>query len=450
MNRFKFTKTALHALPLPEAGKRATVYDTESPKLAVRVTAAGSKTFWVIRRTGSTMAWLKLGNFPEMTVEQARSEAHKILGEFASGANPAAVKRAVRGEPSFFEVFERFIAEKKKRNGSHLSERTKRDYQDVLRLYLESIKSKKLSQITRAEIKGIHARVSKKSATQADRCIILVSSLFNFAADLELFTGTNPAARIQKNLPPERDRFALPAELPYLYEAIAESSLSDYFLLSLLTGARRSNVQAMAWRDIDLQAGVWRLDLTKNGTPQNVTLSPEAVAVLSERKNQVNGSPFVFPSTGRTGHLVEPKKAWATLLKRASTRRALDMIQDAGKMSEAEREQAEQLLSHSPATAAKRYTLLAESLNIDPTTYDMTDLRIHDLRRTLGSWQAKTGASMAIIGKSLNHKTQQATAIYARLDLDPVRQSVNTATQAMLEAAGIRQSADVVPINRNQ
>lgn len=36
----------------------------------------------------------------------------------------------------------------------------------------------------------------------------------------------------------------------------------------------------------------------------------------------------------------------------------------------------------------------------------MTDLRIHDLRRTLGSWQAKTGASMAaIIGKSLNHKS---------------------------------------------
>ena len=68
MKRFKFTKTALQALPLPEAGKRATVYDTESPKLALRVTAAGAKTFWVIRRTGSQMAWVKLGSFPEVTV----------------------------------------------------------------------------------------------------------------------------------------------------------------------------------------------------------------------------------------------------------------------------------------------------------------------------------------------------------------------------------------------
>jgi integrase len=72
------------------------------------------------------------------------------------------------------------------------------------------------------------------------------------------------------------------------------------------------------------------------------------------------------------------------------------------------------------------------------------DLRIHDLRRTLGSWQAKQGASLAIIGKSLNHKSQQATAIYARLDLDPVRTSVNNATAAMLQAGGIKQAAELV------
>lgn len=74
------------------------------------------------------------------------------------------------------------------------------------------------------------------------------------------------------------------------------------------------------------------------------------------------------------------------------------------------------------------------------------DLRIHDLRRTLGSRQAKTGASMAIIGKSLNHKSHQATAIYARLDLDPVRASVEKATSAMLEAAGLRPAVAGTPV----
>ena len=71
---------------------------------------------------------------------------------------------------------------------------------------------------------------------------------------------------------------------------------------------------------------------------------------------------------------------------------------------------------------------------------------LHELRRTLGSWQARTGASLAFIGKSLNHKSQQAKAIYARLDFDPVRASVNPATAAMLEAGGMKEAAEVVQL----
>ena len=61
------------------------------------------------------------------------------------------------------------------------------------------------------------------------------------------------------------------------------------------------------------------------------------------------------------------------------------------------------------------------------------DLRLHDLRRTLGSWQAATGANTYMIGHSLGHKSPQSTAVYARLNLDPVRNSVEKATQAMLQ-----------------
>ena len=76
----------------------------------------------------------------------------------------------------------------------------------------------------------------------------------------------------------------------------------------------------------------------------------------------------------------------------------------------------------------------------------LANVHIHDLRRTMGSWQARTGASMVVIGKSLGHKSQQATAVYARLELDPVRQAMTTATSAMLEAAGLKKSADVVKL----
>jgi site-specific recombinase XerD len=71
----------------------------------------------------------------------------------------------------------------------------------------------------------------------------------------------------------------------------------------------------------------------------------------------------------------------------------------------------------------------------------LEDLRIHDLRRSLGSWQALTGASLQIIGKSLGHLRSQTTEIYSRLTLDPVRESVERATTAMV-AAGAKKEGD--------
>jgi integrase len=139
----------------------------------------------------------------------------------------------------------------------------------------------------------------------------------------------------------------------------------------------------MRWADIDLEEAVWRIAKTKNGEAMTVPLTPEAVLILKERKQQkIVNAVWVFPGSGETGHLVEPKRAWANLVETAG----------------------------------------------------LTGLRIHDLRRTLGSWQARQGSSLTIIGKSLGHKSQTATAIYSRLDLDPVRESVESATAAIVEA----------------
>ncbi|MFB9127131.1 hypothetical protein ACFFYR_29685 [Paraburkholderia dipogonis] len=44
---------------------------------------------------------------------------------------------------------------------------------------------------------------------------------------------------------------------------------------------------------------------------------------------------------------------------------------------------------------------------------------------------------MSAIGRSLNHKSMQTTAIYARLWMEPVRNSMETAATAMMQAAGL-------------
>lgn len=60
-------------------------------------------------------------------------------------------------------------------------------------------------------------------------------------------------------------------------------------------------------------------------------------------------------------------------------------------------------------------------------------LRLHDLRRTQGSYQAIIGSSLPIIGKSLGHKSTSATNVYVRLSNDPVRESMQRATDRLLE-----------------
>lgn len=62
-------------------------------------------------------------------------------------------------------------------------------------------------------------------------------------------------------------------------------------------------------------------------------------------------------------------------------------------------------------------------------------MRIHDLRRTLGSWLVAAGASLPLIGKALNHSQPATTAIYARLQLDPVREALEANAARMLTYA---------------
>ena len=386
-NMMNFSKGRLESLPLPKNGQRLELHDTQATGLILRFSSTGTKTFCFYRwiKGASKPERITLGRFPAMTVEQARSKAAQLNASVENGENPNDPLKLQKTEPTLLELFEDFIVHKRNKKGEHLSAKTILEYRNSFNRYLEPWAKRKLSKIKAAEMSSFHMSLGKDRPTTANRMMALISSLFNFAIMERSHAVPNPAEKIKKYPENERDRFLQSDELPRFFDALANEEnfhMRDYFLLALLTGVRRSNVLAMRWDEINLIRDEWRI-ITKGNSAQTVTLSPEVVTILSERQQAAN-SEWVFPGTGKTGHLVEPKKAWQRLLDRAG----------------------------------------------------LSDLRIHDLRRTLGSWQAKTGASLLIIGKSLNHKSTQSTAIYARLDLEPVRESVNLATTAMLNAAG--------------
>ena len=396
-NKINFTKTIIDALSKPESGKRDTYHDIKTLGLQLRVTTSGIKTFSVYRRIkGGNPERVTLGRYPDMTIEQARKSAAEINQHIISGKNPADRLREAKREMTLSDLFQEYMERRAAFNKR--PDKPKATY----RLYLSDWNNRKLSTIRHEEVDRLHKKIGRSNGQVTANIVLkLLHVMFNKAInEWRIWKGENPAHGIAKFPEQSRDRFLQSDELPRFFQAVAEEeneTIRDYVLISLLTGARRSNVLAMSWKDINFDRAEWRIEVTKNGTPQTVALSPEAIEILKNRKPS-NDAVFVFPGSGKSGHLMEPKKGWKRILSRAG----------------------------------------------------IDNLRIHDLRRTLGSWQAKTGASLAIIGKSLNHKNQNTTAIYARLDLDPVRDSVNKATSAMLTAAGLKQPVDSLPLKRSK
>ena len=306
---FNFTKSALEKLPIPAEGKRLVVRDTQQRGLQLRVTSNGVKTFSVRRMVrGGREERVTIGRFPEMTLEKARREAGTYSREMAEGKSISDLRKAKNSELTFTKLFELYLERHAKSN-----KRTWQEDQTKFDMHIKSaIGNRKLSTITRREIAGIHSELSQASKpTTANRVLALISSVFGWAAKSGLWDD-NPAKGVVRNRETSRDRFLQRDELPRFYAAVMSEpneTIRDFFLMALFTGARRANVLAMHSRELDLEMAEWRIPRTKNDDPQIVTLVPEAVEIVRNRRIPAGGG-FVFPGAGREGHLHEPRSAY--------------------------------------------------------------------------------------------------------------------------------------------
>ncbi|MDR0741923.1 MAG: tyrosine-type recombinase/integrase [Puniceicoccales bacterium] len=369
-----FTKAALLEIKAPTKGEMA-YYDTKEKGLSLRVTANGYKTFIYRKFIEGKSSRIVIAPFPDMTVDEARKRVQQLKGQLAEGKNPLKEKEKLAAEKTFGEAYELFM-EKYAKIENKL--RTQKDIKSRLKKILPHWSHRFLSSITRYEMQDMHAHIGQEHGKiEANRVFSYVRTIYNKMIDWG-WEGTNPAAGIQKFKEQKRDRFILHDELPKFMEALEmepNRDMRDFFLMCLYTGARCGNVLSMRWEDIDFSINEWRIPDTKNGEPVRIPLIEEALEVLSNRLQLKKSTPWAFPGSGKSGHLEEPKKAWKRILDRAG----------------------------------------------------LKNLRIHDLRRTLASYQAIAGTSLLIIGKSLGHKSPQSTAIYARLSNDPVRASMESA-----------------------
>lgn len=438
-----FTEPRLRDWPLPPSG-RIRLKDhgnRESvPGLCLYVTPRGKVFYFYGKDKAGRPRDVRLGTWPAMTIEKARERAKDV------SLDPGAVaeeKRAILKESTLAELWDWF----KLHHLSRLRPKTVRLYEDAWRLHIApELGTKRLSAIKKRDVQAMvdgielagaprktkEGRPIRKTGGRAAarHAAAMLSAMFHAAAKDEAFAfkADIPTVGIIRPKVPSRARFLQPGELPAFLAALAEEPpiWRLFWTCCLFVGLRRGNVAAARWEDIALDLGQWLVPEERSKTdallaipiPANV-LAPlrewkAKLPALLEEANEarrrlltrgdancrdrqplmseaelLESSRYVFPSALVLGkpsehpHITDPKASWRRVLIRAK----------------------------------------------------LSNLRPHDLRRSIGSWMALGGVGLPIIGAALGHKDAKSTMVYARLNDGAVRAAMERATCAMLATA---------------
>jgi integrase len=383
----KVALTEQRVADLDVVGKTYYVNDIRMPGLSVRVTKAGVKSYVFTKKISrNQLCRLTLGKTASMTLSAARKAASAHHGDIAKGIDVAAVRRAAKAAASIkaitlADAYERFLKLKDRRPS------TAKDYDFLWRLHVpDSLKRRALGDITTLDVERLKIKIGSKARRTANKVVVLLSAIMSKCGRW----ADNPARDVDRFEESVRTRRLNAEELGRLWKVLenaGESVWADFFKVLVVTGARRQALCSMRWQDLDLTAGVWVVPATwsKNRREMAVPLTSIAVKVLKSHQKRLSRSQWVWPSAkSRLGHVVNPEKPWRRFLMAAE---------------------------------------ITESVSL------------HDVRRTLGSNLAKSGAAAATISKVLGHLSPQSARAYVHLDVDPARIAIEKALERLGHAS---------------
>ena len=370
----RLTKRTIEQLPTPDGD--CVVWDTDLPGFGVRLMPSGRKTWVVQKRTKAGRSIrLKIGRSDELSAEQARDEAKRLISQIALGSDPAADRRAARlaererrNAPTLAQLAEDWIADRRRswRPATETEFRRQLEH-DVLPA---------LGRMRAADVKQRHVAELHRSVRPvlANRIVGTIRSMYAWAIahgdDWPSITA-NPAVGVVMNPEHRRERFPTNGELQRLVTVLhgRDDLASRFYLFLLLTGARRGEAENMRWIDVDLEAAVWTKPAgsTKQKRVHRLPLSPEAVDLLRQVQAVEQFMPFARLDAWRL------RQAWTSILAEAK----------------------------------------------------ISDLRVHDLRHWHASLLASMGLSLPIIGALLGHSSPSTTARYAHLLDETLRQATD-------------------------
>jgi integrase len=345
----KLTKRVVDALEIQD--KEYWVADTAVAGFGVRVFPSGVKSFVYRYRFSSDRHIKVVGTYKKpygaegraLTADKARAVAERLQGLVRSGVNPKAAEDADKTACSVEELCDQYLSDVKAgkvltRAGEHKSKTTistdegrvkrhikpllgKMKAKDVSKLDVEkfrdSVSSGKTKVNVKTDKKGGRSIV-KGGAGTASRTLGLLGAIFSYAENNGI-VESNPVRGVKRKSDQKRLRTISKdeyANIGAVLKSMANESkgkriAAEAIWVLLLSGCRKGEILGLKKKEIDADAHALRLTETKTGA-QVRPIGSAALAVLV-RQDWSSKSPYVFPATRGSGHIIGAPRVWNQL-----------------------------------------------------------------------------------------------------------------------------------------
>ena len=280
---------------------RYEIWDTLVSNLMVTIFPSGKKTWSVRYRADGKRVKMKLGDYPELALSDARRKARDVLISVADGEHPAYErKRTVEAKSkqrqlleinNLIELYDKI----------HLSQlRTGYQARTFLREFALEFGHTNITDFTKQDFVGLLNRImAAGTGTKANRVFTHIKSFFGWAIG-QGYLEHSPCEYVKKPFKEKpRERFLSDQEIKWFWQVTGEGlePFGSMARLLLLTGQRLSEVSQMTVQELKSNEH-WHLmsDRTKNGTQHDVFLSDLAQEIVW-REERVAGE-FLFSTTG--------------------------------------------------------------------------------------------------------------------------------------------------------
>lgn len=319
MPKAKLTERFVDSLPFTQEGQ-AVYTDEDLPGFGI-VIGTKSKTYFAQRDIKYKTVRVTIGKHILIKTREAREEAKALLLRMAKGENPNEVKRQKTLDGiTLWDAIGNYVDGKK-----NLSNTTLRNLKFATEKWFADWQKIPLQTISKEMVFKRHKKIGEEVGnTTANIALRLLRTVYNFAMLANDTLPPNPVRTLSlskswfKDV--RRQTVIKPTQLKAWHDAvllIENSGIRDYLFLLLFTGMRKQEGLTLKWENVDFQENVITVPETKSGRPLVIPISDYVSELLKARKKRTEESIWVFPSIGKTGHLVEPKKSVAWVGKKS-------------------------------------------------------------------------------------------------------------------------------------